>query len=95
MAHHYQAQLGDLYRALEHDEENKRFEDESILVPEAGELKIDVRGDLAGILSIAAERKNPPSGRVLQRLQPPVRCRNFRWLREGDPTEADIPCFRK
>ena len=70
MAHHYRAQLDNLYQALEHDDENKRFEaaevirsliDAIILVPEGGELKIDVRGDLAGILAIAVERKKPAS----------------------------------
>ena len=70
MAHHYRAQLDNLYQALEHDDENKRFEaaevirsliDAIILVPEGGELKIDVRGDLAGILAIAVERKKTAS----------------------------------
>jgi hypothetical protein len=66
MAHHYRAQLDNLYQALEHDDEIKRFEaaevirsliEAIILVPEGGELKIDVRGYLAGILAIAVERK--------------------------------------
>ena len=70
MAHHYRAQLDNLYQALEHDDENKRFEaaevirsliEAILLVPEGGELKIDVRGDLAGILAIAVERKKPAS----------------------------------
>lgn len=70
MAHHYRSQLDNLYRALEHDDENKRFEaaevirsliEAIILVPEGSELKIDVRGDLAGILAIAVERKKPAS----------------------------------
>ena len=70
MAHHYRTQLDNLYQALEHDDENKRFEaavvirsliEAILLVPEGGELKIDVRGDLAGILAIAVERKKPAS----------------------------------
>jgi site-specific DNA recombinase len=70
MAHHYRAQLDNLYRALEHDDETKRFEaaevirsliDAIILVPEGGELKIEVCGDLAGILAITVERKKPAS----------------------------------
>ena len=32
---------------------------EIILTPEAGELKIDVRGDLAGILAISLKTKTP------------------------------------
>ncbi|MGJ4859126.1 hypothetical protein ACN6KF_005139 [Labrys sp. La1] len=32
---------------------------EIVLTPENGELQIDVRGDLAGILAISLERKNP------------------------------------
>ena len=81
MAHHYRAQLDNLYRALEHDDENKRFEAAEVirsliqaitLVPEGGELKIDVRGDLVGILSIAVQRKNPPLGRAPSGLLPLV-----------------------
>jgi hypothetical protein len=30
-----------------------------ILTPEAGELKIDVRGDLAGILAVSLKTKTP------------------------------------
>ncbi|WP_336974624.1 recombinase family protein [Sphingobium aromaticiconvertens] len=76
MAHHYRAQLDNLSQALDHTDETQRFEaaevirsliDEIILVPEEGELKIDVRGDLAGILSIALERKKPASGAGFKR----------------------------
>jgi site-specific DNA recombinase len=38
--------------------------DQIILTPENGVLQIDVRGNLAGILNISLERKNPPKRRV-------------------------------
>jgi DNA invertase Pin-like site-specific DNA recombinase len=70
MAHHYRVQLDNLAAALEHSDEHKRIEagevirsliDHISLTPEGHELKIDVRGDLAGILSMALERKKPAS----------------------------------
>ena len=77
MAHHYRAALDELYLALQEDCEANRLEaaevirslvDEIILLPEDGELKIDVRGDLAGILSLAVERKKPAGQAGLKRL---------------------------
>ena len=64
--------LGDerIYERHVEGAESKRFEaaevirsliEAILLVPEGGELKIDVRGDLAGILAIALERKKPAS----------------------------------
>jgi hypothetical protein len=35
---------------------------EIVLTPEGGELKVDLRGDLAGILAIAASGKKPAPG---------------------------------
>lgn len=52
---------GRAFRRMEHDDENKRFEAAKVirslievilLAPEGGELKIDVRGDAAGIFSL-------------------------------------------
>jgi len=43
-----------------------------IRTPEVGELKIDVRGDLAGILAISLKRKPLPLGLGFRKL---------RWLR--------------
>lgn len=43
-----------------------------ILTPEDDELKIDVRGDLAGILAISLKSKRPAGGRADRKL---------RWLR--------------
>ena len=92
MAHHYRAQLDNLYRALEHDDENKRFEaaevirsliDAIILVPEDCELKIDVRGDLAGILSIALERKKPASRAGISKAAIPGGVSQFQLVAGG------------
>ena len=71
MAHHYHVQVDELYAALQEDSEAKRMTatdvirslmKDIILTPEGGELKIDVRGDLAGILAIALKSKRPAGG---------------------------------
>ena len=73
MAHHYRLQVEDLYAALQEDSEARRMEatgvprslvKEIVLTPdpESGELLIEVRGDLAGILAISLERKKPSGG---------------------------------
>ena len=68
MAHHYRVQVAELYEALQEDTEAKRLVAaemirslvrEIILSPEDGVLQIDVRGDLAGILSISLKSKTP------------------------------------
>ncbi|MFD2249550.1 recombinase family protein [Pseudochelatococcus lubricantis] len=68
MAHHYHAQVDELYAALQEDSEARRMTaadvlrslvKEIVLTPEDGKLRIDVRGDLAGILAISVERKKP------------------------------------
>lgn len=70
MAHHYRAQVEELYTALQEDFEARRMEATDVLRslvkeivltpdPESGELLIEVRGDLAGILGISLERKKP------------------------------------
>jgi site-specific DNA recombinase len=62
MATFYREQVSALHEALQDDTEATRLKagevlrslvKEIILTPEAGELKIDVRGDLAGILAIS------------------------------------------
>lgn len=73
MAHHYRAQVEELYAALQEDSEARRMGaagvlrslvQEIVLTPdvESGELQIEVRGDLAGILTIPLERKKPTEG---------------------------------
>ncbi len=73
MAHHYRAQVEELYAALQEDSEARRMGaadvlrslvQEIVLTPDtaSGELQIEVHGDLAGILTIALERKKPAGG---------------------------------
>jgi site-specific DNA recombinase len=68
MAHHYRVQVAELHEALQEDSETKRMAaadiirslvKEIVLTPEEGELKIDVRGDLAGILEVSLKTKTP------------------------------------
>jgi len=77
-------QVGALHEALQDDTEATRLKagevlrslvKEIILTPEAGELKIDVRGDLAGILAISLKTKTPATGTGVSQL---------RWLRGQD-----------
>lgn len=63
MSQHYRVQVDELYAALQEDSEAKRMTAaEIILTPEDGELRIDVRGDLAGILGVTLKRKRPACG---------------------------------
>ena len=71
MALHYRVQVDELYAALQEDSEAKRMTaadvirslvKEIILTPGNGELQIDVRGDLAGILAISLKSKGPAGG---------------------------------
>ena len=68
MAHHYRMQVAELHEALQEDSEAKRMAaadiirslvKEIVLTPSDNELKIDVRGDLAGILAISLKTKTP------------------------------------
>jgi site-specific DNA recombinase len=68
MAHHYRTQVAELHEALQEDSEAKRMAaadiirslvKEIVLTPAEDELKIDVRGDLAGILAISLKTKTP------------------------------------
>ena len=68
MASFYRARVGELYVALQVDADDQRnaaaetlrtLIDEIILTPEDGQLTVDVRGDLAGILEISLKRKKP------------------------------------
>ena len=73
MAHHYRAQVEELYAALQEDSEARRMGAADVLRslvkeivltpdPESGVLQVDVHGDLAGILTVALERKKPADG---------------------------------
>jgi site-specific DNA recombinase len=68
MANYYRVQVGELYAAMQEDSEQKRataadiirsLVKEIVLIPSDAELKIDVRGDLAGILAISVKNKEP------------------------------------
>nr|WP_313665934.1 recombinase family protein [Brucella intermedia] len=72
MALQYRARVQQLYEALQGDDEAQRIEaadilrslvDKIVLTPVDGKVEIDVQGDLAGILMISAQTKNPAGGR--------------------------------
>jgi len=71
MALQYGKRVQQLYEALQDEEEEKRIEaadilrslvDKIVLRPVDGKVEIDAQGDLAGILTIASERKNLRTG---------------------------------
>ncbi len=66
LAEIYRRKVADLHAAL--DDERTRDEafelvrsliDEIVLTPEANELRIDLKGELAGILNVCADSKKP------------------------------------
>src|SRR5690606_14525259 len=68
MALQYRKRVQQLYDALQDEDEGKRIEaadtlrslvDQIVLTPVDGKVEIDGQGDLAGILTISAQRKNP------------------------------------
>ncbi|MEA2917038.1 MAG: site-specific recombinase [Bradyrhizobium sp.] len=68
MATFYPEQVSALHEALQADPEATRLKagevlrslvKEIVLAPEGGDLKIDVRGDLAGILAVSLKTKTP------------------------------------
>ncbi len=70
MATFYRVGVAELYASLQTDtkelqlaasEAFRSLVDEIVLTPENGELKIDVHGDLAGILGMSLKHKNPAS----------------------------------
>ncbi|WP_205602518.1 hypothetical protein [Chelativorans alearense] len=71
MAQQYRIRVQQLYETLQADSEERRVEaadvirslvEDIVLTPVDGKVEIDVRGDLAGILTLSAERKNPAGG---------------------------------
>ncbi len=78
MATFYREQVGALHEALQDDTEATRLKAGEILrslvkaiilTPEADELKIDVRGDLAGILAISLKTKTPATGAGVSQVE--------------------------
>nr|WP_082528985.1 MULTISPECIES: recombinase family protein [unclassified Bradyrhizobium] len=78
MATFYREQVSTLHTALQDDSEATRLKagevlrtlvKEIMLTPEAGELKIDVRGDLAGILAVSLKTKTPATGAGVSQVE--------------------------
>ncbi len=68
MAKQYRLRVQHLYETLQDDSEERRTEaadvlrtlvEDIILTPADGRIEIDVRGDLAGILTLSAKKQNP------------------------------------
>ncbi|VDS10511.1 Recombinase [Paracoccus haematequi] len=68
MALQYRKRIQQLYESLQDDDEGKRIEaadtirslvDQIVMTPVEGKIEIDVQGDLAGILMISVQTKNP------------------------------------
>ena len=68
MALQYRKRVQQLYDTLQDEDEGKRIEaadtlrslvDRIVLTPVEGKMEIDVQGDLAGILTISTQSKNP------------------------------------
>ncbi len=68
MAQQYRIRVQQLYETLQDDSEEQRVEaaeairslvEDIILTPVEGKIEIDVRGDLAGILTLSVQAKNP------------------------------------
>ena len=71
MAQLYRSRVQGLYDALQAEDEEKRTEaadiirtlvEDIVLTPVDGKVEIDVRGDLAGILTLSVQTKNPAGG---------------------------------
>ncbi|WP_268740644.1 recombinase zinc beta ribbon domain-containing protein [Novosphingobium beihaiensis] len=71
MAQIYRSRVQSLYDALQSEDEEKRTEaadiirtlvEDIVLTPVDGKVEIDVRGDLAGILTLSVQTKNPAGG---------------------------------
>lgn len=78
MALQYRKRVQQFYEALQDEEEKKRIEaadilrslvDQIVLTPVEGKVEIDVQGDLAGILTISAQTKNPALGAELSQVK--------------------------
>ena len=93
----YRKRIQQLYDSLQDEEEGKRVEaadtirslvDQIVLTPVEGKVEIDVQGDLAGILTISAQTKNPASGAGSSQVKMVAGARNQRYLRL---VEQEIP----
>lgn len=97
MALQYHKRVQQLYEALQDEEEEKRIEaadilrslvDKIVLTPVDGKVEIDVQGDLAGLLTISAQRKNPAADAAGSQVKMVAGAGNQRYLRL---VERNIP----
>nr|WP_272209645.1 hypothetical protein [Marinicella sp. W31]MDC2875463.1 hypothetical protein [Marinicella sp. W31] len=74
MAQLYRSRVQSLYDTLQVEDEGKRTEvadiirtlvEDIVLTPVDGKVEIDVRVDLAGILTLSVQTKTPPWGGVI------------------------------
>ncbi|MCJ1901452.1 hypothetical protein MR829_13850, partial [Paracoccus versutus] len=75
------------YETLQGDDETQRIEaaeiirsliDRIVLTPGADRIEIDVQGDLAGILTLSAQRKNPAADAAGLQVKMVAGARNHR-----------------
>ena len=84
----YRRKVANLHEALEHEDTKaeateiiRNLIDEIVLVPENGELRIDLKGELAGILALATDKKKPAEHRDgLEQIKLVAGARNQRYL---------------
>ena len=90
MALQYRKRVQQLYDALQDEDEGKRIEaadtlrslvDQIVLTPVEGKVEIDVQGDLAGILTISTQSKNPAAGATGSQVKMVAGAHNQRYLR--------------
>ncbi len=90
MALQYRKRVQQLYDALQDEDEGKRIEaadtlrslvDQIVLTPVDGKVEIDVQGDLAGILTISTQSKNPAAGATGSQVKMVAGAGNQRYLR--------------
>ena len=84
----YRRKVADLHGALAHDETRteaaemlRDLIDEITLTPDGSELRIDLKGALAGILQLASDNKEPAAiGNGLEQIKLVAGARNHRQL---------------
>ena len=78
MAQLYRSRVQGLYDALQGEDKERRTEaadiirtlvEDIVLTPVDGKVEIDVRGDLAGILTLSVQTKNPAGGAGLSQVK--------------------------
>lgn len=88
MARQYRIRVQQLYETLQDDAEERRIEaadvlrslvEDIILTPVDGKVEIDVRGDLAGILTLSVQRKNPAADAAGSQVKMVAGARNYRY----------------